>query len=84
MLRRMSDASPEWLIAALRAAGHDVEVASVDAKPLGVGIGMMSGLVSLEITYAHGTGPAALVLKMPAETSAWTTSSSDQAPGRSR
>ncbi len=65
--RLMSDVTPEWLTAALQAAGHDVEVATVEATPLGVGIGMMSGLQSLVLTYAKGTGPAQLVLKMPAE-----------------
>ncbi len=66
----MSDVTPEWLTAALRAAGHDVEVDSVIATPLGVGIGMMSGLQSLVLTYSLGTGPAQLVLKMPAENDA--------------
>ena len=63
----MSDVTPAWLTGALRAAGHDVEVGAVVATPLGVGIGMMSGLQSLALTYAQGAGPANLVLKMPAE-----------------
>ena len=65
--RLMSDVTPAWLTAALQAAGLDVEVASVDATPLGVGIGMMSGLQSLFLTYSRGDGPERLVLKMPAE-----------------
>ncbi len=65
--RLMSDVTPAWLTAAMQAAGHDVEVASVVATPLGVGVGMMSGLQSLALTYSKGTGPALLVLKMPAE-----------------
>ena len=66
----MSDVTPAWLTGALQAAGHDVEVDSVVATPLGVGIGMMSGLQSLALTYSEGTGPALLVLKMPAENDA--------------
>ena len=65
--RLMSDVTPAWLTSAMQAAGHDVEVATVAATPLGVGVGMMSGLQSLAVTYAKGTGPALLVLKMPAE-----------------
>ncbi len=65
--RLMSDVTPAWLTAALQAAGLDVEVASVDATPLGVGIGMMSGLQSLVLSYSRGEGPERLVLKMPAE-----------------
>jgi aminoglycoside/choline kinase family phosphotransferase len=61
-----SDVTAGWLTAALRDAGHGVEVASVSATPLGEGVGMMSGLQSLAVTYAKGTGPARLVLKFPA------------------
>jgi aminoglycoside/choline kinase family phosphotransferase len=61
-----SDVNAEWLTAALRADGHDVEVATVSASPLGEGVGMMSGLQSLAVTYAKGSGPARLVLKFPA------------------
>ncbi len=63
----MSDVTPAWLTAALQSAGHNVEIATVSATPLGVGVGMMSGLQSLALTYAKGTGPALLVLKMPTE-----------------
>ncbi len=68
--RTMSDVNAAWLTSALQAAGHDVEVATVAATPLGVGVGMMSGLQSLAVTYSRGTGPAILVLKMPAESDA--------------
>ncbi len=63
----MGDVTPAWLTAALQAYGLNVEVASVEATPLGVGVGMMSGLQSLALTYSKGSGPAVLVLKMPAE-----------------
>ncbi len=66
----MSDVTPAWLTLALQSAGHEVEVASVVATPLGVGVGMMSGLQSLAVTYSKGEGPAILVLKMPAENDA--------------
>ncbi len=66
----MSDVTSSWLTSALQAAGQDVEVASVVATPLGVGVGMMSGLKTLDVTYSRGTGPAKLVLKMPAESDA--------------
>jgi hypothetical protein len=68
--RLMSDVTPAWLTAALQDAGLDVEVATVSATPLGVGVGMMSGLQSLAVTYSKGSGPAILVLKMPAENDA--------------
>lgn len=61
-----SDVTAEWLTAALQAAGQDVTVATVTATPVGEGVGMMSGLQSLALTYANGTGPSRLVLKFPA------------------
>jgi aminoglycoside/choline kinase family phosphotransferase len=64
--RSAADVTPVWLTAALRGAGFAAEVGSFVRQPLGEGIGMMSGLERLDVTYANGTGPAVVVLKMPA------------------
>lgn len=61
---------PAWLTAALQAAGHDVEVATVRSATIGEGVGMMSGLSRLDITYANGTGPTSLIAKTPAPVAA--------------
>ena len=60
------DVTPAWLTAALNAYGLDVDVSTIRRASLGEGVGMMSGLERLEIEYSRGTGPAVLILKMPA------------------
>ncbi len=62
-----ADVTPEWLTAALVAAGHDVEVASVETAP--VGTGQMADSARITITYASdSTGaPATLVGKFPSD-----------------
>ncbi len=56
----------EWLTAALREGGGsgEVTVAALDVEPVGVGLGIMSVLFRVRPTYASGTGPASLVVKM--------------------
>ena len=61
-----ADVTPDWLTAALRAGGLDVTVQAFRRSGVGEGVGMMSGLESLEIDYATGSGPPVVVLKMPA------------------
>lgn len=55
-----------WLTAALRAAGLDVEVDSVAAQTIGEGVGMMSGLSRLVVSYRRGEGPVSLIAKSAA------------------
>ena len=64
--RHPDDVTPEWLTTALRAHGLDVRVGSIRRAGLGEGLGMMSGLERLELTYDEGAGPPVVVLKMPA------------------
>jgi hypothetical protein len=61
-----ADITPAWLTSVMRAGGHDVTVESIEASGLGEGVGMMSGLLRLAVTYSSGSGPALLILKMPA------------------
>jgi len=64
--RRAEDVTAEWLSTALQSQGRDVVVESVQHRSLGEGVGMMSGLEMLELTYARGDGPRSMVLKFPA------------------
>ena len=64
--RRSDDITGEWLTSALQAGGLDVEVGSLVHTTLGEGVGMMSSLERLEITYANGSGPSVVILKMQA------------------
>lgn len=66
----IDDLDATWLTAALRAAGHDVEVSEVSRATIGEGVGMMSGLSRLDISYRSGTGPASLIAKTPAPVAA--------------
>lgn len=58
--------TPEWLTAALRSVGHDVEVA--EARPTPVGTGQMGTSIRLELSFAGDQGelPDSLVAKLPA------------------
>jgi hypothetical protein len=57
--------TPGWLSGVLRSAGHiapeDV-VTGWDASPMGVGVGLLSDLVKLDLKYASGSGPVAAVI----------------------
>ena len=57
--------TPEWLTDVLRAAGHDVEVSSVRAEP--VGTGQMGRSIRLHMQGALADLPVTLVAKLPAE-----------------
>jgi hypothetical protein len=58
--------TPDWLTAALRASGvlGDGRVASVTSKPLGTG--QMCDSWRMAVSYADGSGPTAMVAKLPA------------------
>lgn len=61
---RAEDITAGWMTAALRSAGFDVEVASVDSEP--VGTGQMARSVRYWVEYATGGGPATVVAKFAA------------------
>ena len=59
---------PEWYTTALRsrgALGDATSVATAEAAPIGVGVGILSLLWRVMFTYDNGTGPATAVLKLP-------------------
>jgi len=64
--RRHDDIDVEWLSAALRAGGLDVDVESFTRLPLGEGIGMMATIELIELRYSSGRGPARIAVKLPA------------------
>lgn len=63
------DLGPGWFTAALRSTrtiGDHVEVTSVHAEPIGIGIGVLALLWRVRITYDRpGAGPPSVVLKLP-------------------
>ncbi|MCH2099336.1 MAG: hypothetical protein MK142_13190, partial [Pseudomonadales bacterium] len=59
------DIDAGWLTAALRHAGHDVEVASVSQG--NVGTGQVGQNVRFELTYARGEGPRSVVGKFASD-----------------
>ena len=64
---RLDDLTPEWLTAALRAAGvlPAGEVTSVERETLGEGEGFLGDIARLRLRYAGGEGPATVVAKLP-------------------
>ena len=64
----LSDLTPEWLTAALRAAGHlgDASVVSARVDAIGQGVGVLCQLARIELAYDRpGAAPARLVAKFP-------------------
>lgn len=62
--RSMEEMTPTWLSGALQSGGIDVDVATLDATPIGVGVGIMSMVFRLRLTYERGEGPPSLVVKI--------------------
>lgn len=60
------DVDAAWLEAAMRGAGLDVALRSAHITRIAVGKGMLSSLARARIEYARGSGPASVVLKLPA------------------
>ncbi|HYF46975.1 MAG TPA: phosphotransferase, partial [Acidimicrobiales bacterium] len=59
---------PDWYTEALRsrgALGDATAVATAEASPIGVGVGILSLLWRVMFTYDNGSGPATAVLKLP-------------------
>ena len=60
--------TPPWLTGVLRGRGtigDDVEVASVSVEALGEAGGLLSDIYRTEVTYTGGTGPEAVIVKVP-------------------
>jgi hypothetical protein len=68
--RRHDQLTPEWFTAALRASGRDVVVRSINRRPVGEGVGMMSALELVDVEYESGDGPPSMVVKLPASNDA--------------
>jgi hypothetical protein len=69
---RLNDITPEWLTQVLHASGElpaDSSVAAIKLDPMGAGVGMMSSLSRILITYseANDSLPVSLVIKLPAD-----------------
>ena len=67
----IAELTPAYLTTALRHAGHlaNGEVSSVDAKPLGAGVGFVGQLARLQLTYDGDRGglPDVMIAKFPIE-----------------
>jgi hypothetical protein len=68
--RQIDQITPAWLTEALRDGGlaADIEVAAVEIHPLGTqGVGFLSGLAQLRLTYVKPApdAPASIVAKFP-------------------
>jgi hypothetical protein len=60
--------TPDWYTAALRsrgALGSATDVVAATAEPIGVGVGILSLLWRVTLTYDDGAGPETAVLKLP-------------------
>ena len=64
------DLDTEWLRTVLRQNGFDGALSGFRAERFGEGAGMMSLLTRVELDYAGGSGPASVVVKMPAASDA--------------
>ena len=61
------DITLDWLQTALDEGGVlDVDLASVHVEPMHPSKGLIGDLATLHLTYQSGSGPASLVLKLPA------------------
>jgi hypothetical protein len=62
---RLSELTPEFLTDVLRSSGHigrnDV-ITGWEAAPIGAGVGLLSDIAKLDLTYAAGKGPLAAVV----------------------
>jgi hypothetical protein len=59
---------PDWYTTALRSSGAidgATSVAAATAEPIGIGVGILSLLWRIHLTYEGGQGPGSAVLKLP-------------------
>ena len=63
-----AELTPDWYTTALRSTGTiaaGTSVTAASAEPIGVGVGILSLLWRVTLTYEGGEGPATAVLKLP-------------------
>lgn len=62
----VAELTPAWLQSAVGAhpAFRDAEIAAIRVSPLGAGIGQMSELARVELSYARRAGPPSVVVKL--------------------
>ena len=63
-----AELTPDWYTTALRSTGtiaDGTSVTAASAEPIGVGVGILSLLWRVRLTYEGGEGPATAVLKLP-------------------
>lgn len=65
--RTAADVTADWLTQALRSSGLDVTVDTLQRRKLGEGVGLMSDVERMTVTYSQGDGPPTLIFKKPAE-----------------
>jgi hypothetical protein len=67
--RTLEEITPLWLTSALRESGvlQGASVASVQAQPIGAGVGILGQLGRLQVTYEaeHSGAPSSFIVKMP-------------------
>lgn len=59
---KLAELTPAWLTDVLRSSGRigpDEAVTGWQATPIGVGVGLLSDIVKLDLRYASGSGPLA-------------------------
>jgi len=70
--KNRSEVTAQWLEAALKAGSEKNlgSIASIELKQIGEGIGVMGELFRASISYASGTGPSAVIVKLPSQADA--------------
>ena len=70
--KNRSEVTAQWLEAALKAGSEKNlgSIASIELNQIGEGIGVMGELFRASITYASGTGPSAVIVKLPSQADA--------------
>ena len=63
----VSDLTAAFFSELLSTESDPVEVATVDARPVGAGSGMMSVVYRVSLAYRSGGGPSSLIVKLPTE-----------------
>ncbi|MEZ5595455.1 MAG: phosphotransferase [Pseudomonadales bacterium] len=63
--RSGGDLTKAWFESVLNSGSDVIRIASVVLAPIGEGAGMMSNLFRASLTYAEGSGPASVVVKLP-------------------
>jgi hypothetical protein len=64
----VGEVTAKWLEAALLEGGNTVgSIASIELVQIGAGIGVMGELYRATITYASGSGPESVIVKLPSQ-----------------